>query len=221
MDGKRLRLSLHSPVLSPLNKPIVPVRVSSQTSCQMKSTAPHCRSHCVSVSHAPTWHYPSWKKSSFSYMISTFSFQNTEKSKDWYKSMFKQIHRIPGERSLHDYTLPHLCVWSNLACCVPVPLCLFFSVFVCMWSHTVFCLSITVLRSYWGKPLPPHLHFPWELWYSHETKRYLLAVTAGLSLALLICWTSRAFSNTFTLSDLIRSAKTLKVFERIWANLCF
>ncbi|XP_061692568.1 sorbin and SH3 domain-containing protein 1 isoform X4 [Syngnathoides biaculeatus] len=46
MDGKRLRLSPHSPVLSPLNKPIVPVR-------------------------------------------------NTEKSKDWYKTMFKQIHRIP------------------------------------------------------------------------------------------------------------------------------
>ncbi|KAM6916057.1 sorbin and SH3 domain-containing protein 1 [Xenentodon cancila] len=46
MDGKRLRLSLHSPVLSPLNKPIVPER-------------------------------------------------NTEKSKDWYKTMFKQIHRIP------------------------------------------------------------------------------------------------------------------------------
>ncbi|XP_071378714.1 sorbin and SH3 domain-containing protein 1 [Centroberyx affinis] len=46
MDGKRMRLSLHSPVLTPLNQPIVPVR-------------------------------------------------NTEKSKDWYKSMFKQIHRIP------------------------------------------------------------------------------------------------------------------------------
>ncbi|XP_077437604.1 sorbin and SH3 domain-containing protein 1 isoform X2 [Vanacampus margaritifer] len=46
MDGKRLRLSLHSPVLSPLNRPIVPVR-------------------------------------------------NTEKSKDWYKTMFKQIHKIP------------------------------------------------------------------------------------------------------------------------------
>ncbi|XP_068424640.1 sorbin and SH3 domain-containing protein 1 isoform X1 [Clinocottus analis] len=46
MDWKRLRLSLHSPVLDPLNKPIVPVR-------------------------------------------------NTEKSKDWYKTMFKQIHRIP------------------------------------------------------------------------------------------------------------------------------
>ncbi|KAM9726632.1 sorbin and SH3 domain-containing protein 1 isoform 2-T3 [Menidia menidia] len=46
MDGKRLRLSLHSPVLSPLNKPIVPVR-------------------------------------------------NTEKPKDWYKTMFKQIHRLP------------------------------------------------------------------------------------------------------------------------------
>ncbi|KAM8852037.1 sorbin and SH3 domain-containing protein 1 isoform 3-T3 [Synchiropus picturatus] len=46
MEGKRLRLSLHSPVLSPLNKPIVPVR-------------------------------------------------NTEKSKDWYKTMFKQIHRLP------------------------------------------------------------------------------------------------------------------------------
>ncbi|XP_070771567.1 sorbin and SH3 domain-containing protein 1 [Enoplosus armatus] len=46
MDWKRLRLSLNSPVLSPLNKSIVPVR-------------------------------------------------NTEKSKDWYKTMFKQIHRIP------------------------------------------------------------------------------------------------------------------------------
>ncbi|KAM9808884.1 sorbin and SH3 domain-containing protein 1 isoform 20-T21 [Syngnathus typhle] len=46
MDGKRLRLSQHSPVLSPLNRPIVPAR-------------------------------------------------NTEKSKDWYKTMFKQIHRIP------------------------------------------------------------------------------------------------------------------------------
>ncbi|XP_054654393.1 sorbin and SH3 domain-containing protein 1 isoform X2 [Dunckerocampus dactyliophorus] len=46
MDGKRLRLSLHSPVLSPLNRPIVPVR-------------------------------------------------NPEKSKDWYKTMFKQIHKIP------------------------------------------------------------------------------------------------------------------------------
>ncbi|XP_036978839.1 sorbin and SH3 domain-containing protein 1 isoform X3 [Acanthopagrus latus] len=46
MDWKRLRLSLNSPVLSPLNQPIVPVR-------------------------------------------------NTEKSKDWYKTMFKQIHRIP------------------------------------------------------------------------------------------------------------------------------
>ncbi|XP_034463669.1 sorbin and SH3 domain-containing protein 1 isoform X9 [Hippoglossus hippoglossus] len=46
MDGKRLRLSLNSPVFSPLNNPTVPVR-------------------------------------------------NTEKSKDWYKTMFKQIHRIP------------------------------------------------------------------------------------------------------------------------------
>ncbi|XP_051935891.1 sorbin and SH3 domain-containing protein 1 isoform X8 [Hippocampus zosterae] len=46
MDGKRLRLPLHSPVLSPLNRPIVPAR-------------------------------------------------NTEKSKEWYKTMFKQIHRIP------------------------------------------------------------------------------------------------------------------------------
>ncbi|CAB1425099.1 unnamed protein product [Pleuronectes platessa] len=46
MDGKRLRLSLNSPLFSPLNNPTVPVR-------------------------------------------------NTEKSKDWYKTMFKQIHRIP------------------------------------------------------------------------------------------------------------------------------
>ncbi|TMS04445.1 Sorbin and SH3 domain-containing protein 1 [Larimichthys crocea] len=48
MDWKRLRLSLNSPVLSPLNKPIVPVR-------------------------------------------------NPEKSKDWYKTMFKQIHKIPDD----------------------------------------------------------------------------------------------------------------------------
>ncbi|KAM3605901.1 uncharacterized protein V6R79_006760 [Siganus canaliculatus] len=48
MDWKRQRLSLHSPVHSPLNKPIVPVR-------------------------------------------------NTEKSKDWYKTMFKQIHKIPDD----------------------------------------------------------------------------------------------------------------------------
>lgn len=32
MDGKRLRLSLHSPVLAPLNRPIVPVRVSHTSS---------------------------------------------------------------------------------------------------------------------------------------------------------------------------------------------
>ncbi|KAK7901715.1 hypothetical protein WMY93_018484 [Mugilogobius chulae] len=50
MDGKRLRLSLHSPVLSPVNRPIVPPR-------------------------------------------------NTDKSKDWYKSMFKQIHKIPDDAS--------------------------------------------------------------------------------------------------------------------------
>lgn len=36
MDWKRLRLSLHSPVLGPLNKPIVPVRVSDQT-CPAKT----------------------------------------------------------------------------------------------------------------------------------------------------------------------------------------
>ncbi|XP_035982260.1 sorbin and SH3 domain-containing protein 1 isoform X2 [Fundulus heteroclitus] len=48
MDGKRLRLSLHSPVLGPIIQPIVPVR-------------------------------------------------NTEKSKEWYKTMFKQIHRLPDD----------------------------------------------------------------------------------------------------------------------------
>ncbi|MEQ2303377.1 hypothetical protein AMECASPLE_016225 [Ameca splendens] len=52
MDGKRLRLSLHSPVLGPISKPIVPVR-------------------------------------------------NTEKSKDWYKTMFKQIHKIPDDGPTH------------------------------------------------------------------------------------------------------------------------
>ncbi|XP_061646994.1 sorbin and SH3 domain-containing protein 1 isoform X3 [Phyllopteryx taeniolatus] len=54
MDGKRLRLSPHSPVLSPLNRPIVPVRT-------------------------------------------------TEKSKDWYKTMFKQIHSIPEPNEENPY----------------------------------------------------------------------------------------------------------------------
>lgn len=30
------------------------------------------------------------------------NFQNTEKSKDWYKTMFKQIHKIPG-RFVHAH----------------------------------------------------------------------------------------------------------------------
>ncbi|XP_055083031.1 sorbin and SH3 domain-containing protein 1 isoform X3 [Periophthalmus magnuspinnatus] len=54
MDGKRLRLSLHSPILSPVNRPIVPVR-------------------------------------------------NIDKSKDWYKSMFKQIHKIPERTEENPY----------------------------------------------------------------------------------------------------------------------
>lgn len=36
MDWKRLRLSLNSPVPTPLNKPIVPVRVSDKAPRQMK-----------------------------------------------------------------------------------------------------------------------------------------------------------------------------------------
>ncbi|KAJ3610614.1 hypothetical protein NHX12_022706 [Muraenolepis orangiensis] len=54
MDGKRMRLSLHSPVLSPLHQPVAPVR-------------------------------------------------NTDKSKDWYKSMFRQIHRIPEAPEENPY----------------------------------------------------------------------------------------------------------------------
>ncbi|CAL8284403.1 unnamed protein product [Arctogadus glacialis] len=54
MDGKRMRLSLHSPVTSPLRQPVAPVR-------------------------------------------------NTDKSKDWYKSMFKQIHRIPETPEENPY----------------------------------------------------------------------------------------------------------------------
>ncbi|XP_059928680.1 sorbin and SH3 domain-containing protein 1-like isoform X1 [Gadus macrocephalus] len=54
MDGKRMRLSLHSPVTSPRRQPVAPVR-------------------------------------------------NTDKSKDWYKSMFKQIHRIPETPEENPY----------------------------------------------------------------------------------------------------------------------
>uniref|UniRef100_A0A3Q3NAX3 Sorbin and SH3 domain containing 1 n=1 Tax=Labrus bergylta TaxID=56723 RepID=A0A3Q3NAX3_9LABR len=75
MDWKRLRLSLHSPVLNPLNKPVVPVR-------------------------------------------------NTEKSKDWYKTMFKQIHRIPGKRKEH-----HVLFTCHLYLLVSKP-CVFLYVFV-------------------------------------------------------------------------------------------
>ncbi|KAL0964241.1 hypothetical protein UPYG_G00321230 [Umbra pygmaea] len=53
MDGKRMRFS-QSPVLSPLNQPIAPVR-------------------------------------------------NTEKSKEWYKTMFKQIHRLPEHVEENPY----------------------------------------------------------------------------------------------------------------------
>uniref|UniRef100_A0AAR2JSL7 Sorbin and SH3 domain containing 1 n=1 Tax=Pygocentrus nattereri TaxID=42514 RepID=A0AAR2JSL7_PYGNA len=52
MEGKRMRMTMHSPCPAPPEKPIVPVR-------------------------------------------------NTEKSKDWYKNMFKQIHRVPDESPSH------------------------------------------------------------------------------------------------------------------------
>lgn len=104
----------------------------------------------------------------------TSYFQNTEKSKDWYKTMFKQIHRIPGKRKIIIST-----------CCMSVE---FVCSHVCfyMLCHVLLCLSITVLRAYWGKPLPPHLHFSREQWHSDEIKRYPMVVTP-LSLDLLIC----------------------------------
>lgn len=56
-------------------------------------------------------------------------FQNTEKSKDWYKTMFKQIHRIPGKRVY--------CHFHSLYCCMLCfsvgvqALYMFLHVFVC------------------------------------------------------------------------------------------
>lgn len=38
----------------------------------------------------------------------------------------------------------------------------------CVCYVTLCCLSTTVLRVHWGKPLSPHLHFPRELWHSGE-----------------------------------------------------
>lgn len=116
--------------------------------------------------------------------ISTSSFQNPEKSKDWYKTMFKQIHKIPGKRTWSCPLFECLNSFIMFLCWCPSPVCL--SICVCMLCHVVLCLSITVLRAYWGKSLPPHLHFPWELWHSDEIKRYPMLVIP-LSSALLIC----------------------------------
>ena len=54
--------------------------------------------------------------------------QNTDKSKDWYKSMFKQIHRIPGK--VQRSPSPYVCVCLCLCACVFVSVC----VCVCVFS---------------------------------------------------------------------------------------
>lgn len=132
-----------------------------------------------------------------SLFISTCDFQNTEKSKDWYKTMFKQIHKIPG-RFTPLFQRSMLVVLSPCACCVCyVTLC---------------CLSITVLRGRWGKPLSPLLHFPWELWHSGETKRYQLAATP-LSLSSLTRTFHRYLSSAVKPSHKSTYLITLKVFE--------
>ena len=62
--------------------------------------------------------------------------QNTDKSKDWYKSMFKQIHRIPGK--VQRSPSPYVCVCLCLCACVFVSVC----VCVCV---CVFCSQSSVL----------------------------------------------------------------------------
>lgn len=70
-----------------------------------------------------------------------------------------------------------LFVFMFLSVCVCFCVCVCVCVSVFMLCHTVFCLSITALRAYWGKPLSPHLHFPRELWHSGETERYTTEVS--------------------------------------------
>ena len=50
--------------------------------------------------------------------------QNTEKSKDWYKNMFKQIHRVPGKTDLIIPVGQPVCP-SAMSCITgsPLPLC--------------------------------------------------------------------------------------------------
>ncbi|KAL7878061.1 hypothetical protein SRHO_G00047040 [Serrasalmus rhombeus] len=64
MEGKRMRMTMHSPCPVPPEKPIVPVR-------------------------------------------------NTEKSKDWYKNMFKQIHRVPEAVEENPYRPTYIFPESN------------------------------------------------------------------------------------------------------------
>ncbi|XP_037394796.1 sorbin and SH3 domain-containing protein 1 isoform X5 [Pygocentrus nattereri] len=64
MEGKRMRMTMHSPCPAPPEKPIVPVR-------------------------------------------------NTEKSKDWYKNMFKQIHRVPEAVEENPYRPTYIFPESN------------------------------------------------------------------------------------------------------------
>lgn len=130
--------------------------------------------------------------------------------------MFKQIHKLPGKSFL---LYAFLCSITFNRCVFPC-VCSYIYVCVSMLCHTVLCLSTTVLRAYWGKPLPPHLHFPWELWHSDEIQRYLMA-GAPLSLAFTNLQPSWALSNTLAVFNLYfrvlwrnHPAARCKVFER-------
>uniref|UniRef100_A0A6Q2YJ80 SH3 domain-containing protein n=1 Tax=Esox lucius TaxID=8010 RepID=A0A6Q2YJ80_ESOLU len=74
-------------------------------------------------------------------------FQNTEKSKDWYKSMFKQIHRLPGKGNSCIYAVTPLSV-------VAVKTSLLSRVYVFI-VVTLYVFCVSVASDLLSPPLPP------------------------------------------------------------------
>lgn len=119
--------------------------------------------------------------------------------------MFKQIHKIPGK-----FVYSFQCSVGSFFAALYVVL----SPFAC--DVTLCCLSITVLRVHWGKPLSPHLHFSWELWHSGEIKRYQMASTPRSGFTNLDLFQPLELCNAHILS----CQKYFKCFHLISFHVC-
>ena len=73
------------------------------------------------------------------------------------------------------------------ACLTRCYLCITLPVSVLSFSSPLCSVfSIAMFRTYWGKSIPSHLHFPRELWLYDEVKRYTNGSKRSAPLALLI-----------------------------------